>query len=207
MLRPEPQDASAAGRSRCSGCPRCLSVGIAAPRTAATASFVEVLAMQPGDARRRAGRTAPPAGGDGPEAAERSATRTTVDVAGRGRRRRPARGTSTAAAPAASASRDEAWPSVRSPGRATNRLPGSTTSRSRRRRRGSARRSGRGAGRRSRATSSSAVSAGSGAAVGATGVDGVRRRSRAPVSHQARSPGPRSSGRGRPGARAGGRAS
>ena len=47
MLRAEAQDRQRQARPRCSGCPRCAASGTGVPRTAATASLVEVLAMLP----------------------------------------------------------------------------------------------------------------------------------------------------------------
>ncbi len=123
---------SGPSRMRVSGSPISLfmlpsvrSVRRAAPRTAAAASFVEVLAMLPVtpttsgvNRRRHPAATAP-------SAACASATRTTV-TSPRAAASSTGRVTSTAAAPRAIASGRWSWPSVRSPGRATNRLPGAT---------------------------------------------------------------------------------
>ena len=99
--------------------PSVLSVRPPAARTAATASFVEVLAMLP---------VTPTTSGSNRRASRRRPRRAPPGRRRHGRRSRrraprgPARGrvTSTAAAPRAIASARCTWPSVRSPGRATN---------------------------------------------------------------------------------------
>ena len=105
--------------------PSLLSVRRAVPRTAAIASLVDVLAMLPvtptttGSKRRRQ-----PAA-TAPRAAAPSGTRTTVTSPSESGSA-SGRVTSTAAAPRRTASPRWAWPSVRSPGRATKSWPGDT---------------------------------------------------------------------------------
>ncbi len=105
--------------------PSLLSVRIVVARTAATASLVEVLAMLPVmPTTSGVNRLRQPAATD-PRAAMASATRTIVtspsDVESAGDLV-----TRRAVAPRRTASARCAWPSVRSPGRAANRLPGCT---------------------------------------------------------------------------------
>ena len=105
--------------------PSVLSVRRAAPRTVATASFVEVFAMLPvipttsgSNRRRQPAATAP-------RAARPSATRT-IETSPNARTRRPAASRAGRRRRGATASSRWRWPSVRSPGSATNSCPGST---------------------------------------------------------------------------------
>ena len=99
--------------------PSVLSVRTRAPRTVATASLVEVLAMLPGDPDDQRIEPPAPAGRDGTERGQGVGDADDRDVPERpGVLDLP--GDEQRAAPRSTASSRWRWPSVRSPGSATN---------------------------------------------------------------------------------------
>ena len=118
---------SAAGRPRCSGCPRWPAPRASCAARRRSASLVEVLATEPVTPTTSGWKRARHAAATRPSAATPSSTSTTVVSPSRSSGEASGASlTSRAVAPAATAASRNRWPSVRAPGRATKRLPGST---------------------------------------------------------------------------------